>query len=199
MKKSIFLVLFIALLSSNLFAQRDRTIFSDSQIRLTGVWGGWDVQMSQVNGDYSSISKGFGGLVFNKSVFIGGGGGSTVNDLQFSFDNQEESRYGMDYAGGIIGYTYKSHLPLHINTKVLIGGGEIFERTSGSFREINGENVFVVEPYLGAEVNVFRWFKLGIGGGYRFIDGSDFANVSDKDLSAPFGEVTFKFGFDWGK
>jgi hypothetical protein len=49
------------------------------------------------------------------------------------------------------------------------------------------------------EINVFRWFHIGLEGGYRFISDTNVAGLTNQDLSGLYGQATFKFGFSWGR
>jgi hypothetical protein len=50
---------------------------------------------------------------------------------------------------------------------------------------------------LLVELNVTKWFRLCLGGGYRYIDGVDenIVGVSSSALRGANGELTLKFGF----
>jgi hypothetical protein len=52
----------------------------------------------------------------------------------------------------------------------------------------------VVEPGLEVEINVTRFFKIGLGASYRLVRQSDLITVSDKDLSGFSGGLSLKFG-----
>jgi hypothetical protein len=56
--------------------------------------------------------------------------------------------------------------------------------------------VFAAETGVRVEINVTRFFRVGLSGGYRLISGSDLERtaVSDDDLSAPFGQLSLRFG-----
>lgn len=53
---------------------------------------------------------------------------------------------------------------------------------------------FVVEPGLEVEINVTRFFKIGVGASYRFVRESDLTLVSNDDLSGFSGGFSLKFG-----
>jgi hypothetical protein len=62
----------------------------------------------------------------------------------------------------------------------------------GTFGETTA--FFVVEPGLEVEVNITRFFKIGIGASYRLVRESDLSTVSDNDLSGFSGGLSLKFG-----
>jgi hypothetical protein len=61
------------------------------------------------------------------------------------------------------------------------------------------DRIFAVQPTAGIEINVFRWFHVGLEGGYRFISDSNVEGLTDSDLSGPFGQATLRFGWSWGR
>jgi hypothetical protein len=75
----------------------------------------------------------------------------------------------------------------HITFLTLVGGGAL---------ELEGESdgIWAAEPELNLEVNVNSFLRLNFGGGYRFIWGVDYPELSNSDLSQFFGQVTIKFG-----
>lgn len=76
---------------------------------------------------------------------------------------------------------------------VLAGGGKI--RIPHEY----SDRVLVLQPSAGLEINLLRWFRLGLDGGYRFVTDTDLLEIRDTDVSAFFGELTLKFGWSWGR
>jgi len=58
-------------------------------------------------------------------------------------------------------------------------------------------------PEAGVEVNVTNFFKLGLTGGYRWVNGiNQLPGLENNDFSSPVGTITFRFGgfgddWDW--
>ena len=67
--------------------------------------------------------------------------------------------------------------------------------------KINGDKdrLLVIQPSAGVEVNLFRWMRLGIEGGYRYVTGSQYDRLENEELSNYFGTVSFRFGWSWGR
>jgi hypothetical protein len=190
MKKPVlFLFLFFGLAIAS-FGQRDETILGNRGLRLTGGWGASTTSLTFFDDDFAVISGGYGGLEFGKNVFIGWGGYETTNN--FEIDRFDNSRFDLDYNGLMIGYAPKSFKALHPKFTILAGGGKLRLPGEGS------DKVFVFQPSAGLEFNIFRWFRIGLDGGYRFVTDTDLLEVKDTDISAPYGELTFKFGWSWG-
>ena len=56
-----------------------------------------------------------------------------------------------------------------------------------------------MQPSAGVEINVFRWFRLGLEGGYRFVNDNDIAAIQDTQIEGAYGQASLKFGFSWGR
>ncbi|MFK7808987.1 MAG: hypothetical protein AB8F74_14375 [Saprospiraceae bacterium] len=192
MKKLSLLTLSL-LMTLSLFAQREETIFGKSGLRITGAWGGLTTNISEVEDDYAVYNGGFGGIEFNRSVFIGWGGYKLGTDVLIG-DVGSEKNLEMSFNGLMLGYTPKAHKPIHPSFMLMGGTGQM---------ELGGEegedDIFVVQPSAGLELNVFRWFHIDLRGGYRIVMDSDLVDASDTDLSGFFGEANLKFGISWDR
>ena len=190
--KKISLMALSLLMTVSLFAQREETLFGKSGLRLSGAWGGSTLSVTKFSDDYAVFSGGFGGLEFGKSVFVGWGGYSLVNDVEF--DAFTAQNFEMNYNGLMLGYAFNGQKAIHPTFMLMGGKGDIELEDAGS-----SDKIFVIQPSLGVELNVFRWFHLGLTGGYRIVTDTDIVGLTDNDLSAPFGQISFKFGWSWGR
>lgn len=190
MKKLMLAAAMLTLFVITTFAQKDETLLGSRGLRLTGIWGASTTSLTFFEDDFAVVSGGYGGLEFGKNLFIGWGGYETIND--FEIDNFDNNRFELRYNGLMLGYGPGSHKALHPRFMLLAGGGRL--RTPGE----GSDQVFVLQPSAGVEVNVLRWFRIGIDGGYRFVTDTDLLELKDTDVSAPYGEITFKFGWSWG-
>ena len=71
-------------------------------------------------------------------------------------------------------------------------------QAGGGKLEVTGEtddSVFILQPNLGLELNVLRWFRFGIEAGYRFVNNINVPGLTEKDLSSPIIGLRLKFGF----
>jgi hypothetical protein len=73
-----------------------------------------------------------------------------------------------------------------------------YGRGTARLGDVN-DRVYVVQPSAGIEINVFRWFRLGLEGGYRFVSDSNIPELSNQQLSGAFGQASLRFGFSWGR
>jgi hypothetical protein len=173
-----------------LFGQRDETLFGEAGLRLTGAWGGTHIGITGFDGENAVTRGGFGVLEFNKTLLAGFGGVQTSESMEF--DNGQLKNFDLEFGGLMLGLVPKSHRPIHSKFSFLMGGGKV---------KVDGEGddkIFVVQPSAGAEINVFRWFKMSLEGGYRFVSDSSYDPPANEDLSGFFGELKLRFGWSWG-
>jgi len=189
--KSLLTLFAVVFLMLSLSAQRDETLFGSNGLKFTGAWGGFTESINQFDDDYGHVSGAYGLVEFNKSLTIGWGGYRLIDEVHSDiFDDLE---FDLWYHGLIIGYGYKPSNVIHPQFNILFGGGEA---------DIVGERadrIYVVKPEVGMEINVFKWFRVGLNAGYRVVAGTDIVGLEDTDLSSPFGELNFKFGWSWGR
>ena len=191
MVRSIFMFILIASFATSAFGQKDETLFGKSGLRFTGIWGGPSSNVTFLDGDNAHYTGGFGALEFNKTVLLGWGGYKLVNDVHLM--NYPNDNVDMNYNGFILGYAPNASKVFHPRFSILTGSGKI------KLSESNDDKIFVIQPAAGVEINVFRWARIGLEGGYRAILNTDLPNLDDKELSKFYGEVKFYFGISWGR
>ena len=186
--KSFFLA--IALLSSlQMFAQKEETVIGERGMGFSGIWGGYKHQLTQFGNTTSYVNGGFFGFEFGKSLLIGWGNYSVIDE--FKWDGIQNQQFDMKWHPFLLQYGIKNFKSIHPQVGFEIGRGRI------DFGDTK-DRVLVMQPSAGLEVNIFRWFHLGVDGGYRFVSDSSIAGLSNEDLSGWFGQATLKFGFSWG-
>lgn len=179
------LVAFVAL-AANLYSQKDETLMGQSGLRLSGIWGGSNIGMS-FGGDNYGMAGGFFGAEFNKALTIGFGGFNSKESTDYT------GQFNLDYRGLLLGFAYKPHKVIHPRASFLMGSGKL------KFKGGEDDTIFVVQPSAGFEVNVFRWFRLGFEGGYRFVSNTSIPEPNDKEVSSPFAQLSLRFGWSWGR
>ncbi len=190
MKNKILVAILALCLVGQVHAQKDETLFN--RLKITGAWGGPNTIFTTAGDDNLVLSGGFGGLEFAKDYFIGFGGVSTVGD--FFLNDLSTDRYQMSYGGLILGYSPNAHKLVHLQGNILLGAGDV--RNRDSFEE---DEFIVIEPNIGVEINVVRWFRIGVNGGYRALLDTDLSGSTNNDFSRFFGQINFKFGWSWGR
>ncbi len=213
MKK--YVVLIISLVFSEALKAQDgemQTLFGNG--RLSGAYGAFDMKVSPVNDEINLLLGGQAAVIFNEHAYIGvaGYGLSTrekFDGIDARLPENDPNRdiridmSGFGYGGLLFGYTISPNSLIHIDIPVVIGAGGVdltddkITISDNDFTlkpSIESSAFFVAEPGLNIEINMARFFKLGLGGGYRYIYGTDLQNLQDSDLSGWTANVSMKFG-----
>jgi hypothetical protein len=194
MKNHVQLALIVAaffVLQVNAFSQKEETILGSNGLRLSGIWGSSKSQITRFGSTNSYMNGGVLGLEFGNALYIGYGSYTLTSDVRW--DNTPNRDFNFTWGGPMIGYGLNNYKRFHPVFAMQAGQGSVW------FDENNKDKVFVIQPSLGLEINVLRWFHIGLDGGYRFTSNADVANLTDSQLSGAFGQVSFKFGYSWNR
>jgi hypothetical protein len=186
--------LFSVLITATLFytpllAQKEETLFGARNWGFSGIWGGYAHQYTKIGANESFNRTGFFNFEFGKSLNLGWGYNSMEQEIPWEI-TQKPLR--MRWAYGHLGYAFLPYKAVHPLVGIDFG--------RGSLRLDDQQDRFnVVAPFIGVEMNVFRWFRVGLEGGYRFVREVDIAELEPSELSGPFANVALRFGLSWGK
>ncbi len=171
------------------------------------------MEYSALGNEFAFFMGGGGAILLNQSFFFGGyGEGLTTSfyqTLDYGKNNlgtitvEEQIEFG--HGGLWTGYIYKPKAPIHGGVSSRIGWGSIQPRND-EFKPIDPseykEHVFVFIPQLEVEFNFFKWMKVNVGAGYRFVAGIDKEYTVNnelvydkKDFSKPQATMSIIFGF----
>ncbi len=187
-----------------------------------GGYGGPVVKFSPVKGTLGTWVGGYGGMVVNGTLFIGGFGYGLISDiaadqtialqqslatiaLQQSLATiAPQQSLAVGYGGVMLEYIGNSDKLLHYGIQLGIGwgGAGYVDRNFDNFGRIGRNNLrnfssdafFVLEPGAYAELNIAKWFRIGVGASYRYVNGVELQGLSNDDLSGISGNLLFKFG-----
>lgn len=207
MKKLIFTTLMTVLVSS-VWAQevieeikpKKMKTLAGSSGRVTG-FGALELRVTEIKNDLALMPGVSGGLIFDHNFILGLGGYGLATEIGFTglLPNDRLYLYG-GYGGLILGGIIAPNEVIHINIPVLIGAGGAYISENGFDDDFNENDFdessafFVVEPGIELEINVTNFFRIGIGGSYRWVKESDLVNISDSDLTNYSGHFALKFG-----
>ena len=172
------------------------TLFGGDQDVVFGGFGGLNVRYTRVLGADSVWVGGEGALLLNHAFSVGAGGGGIANEINPTTQTRLEFAYG----GLILRYHFFSNELVNFAVGGLIGAGSIgvHDRNADpdeiDWEEV-GETVFVVEPELGLYLNVTRWMRVGVNGGYRFVSGVEKNDLSETDVRGAAGGGSIQFGW----
>lgn len=194
-------VLLVALSTVPAAAQRDETLLGRRGTDVGG-FGGPVLKFSRLAGADAVFTGGRGGVILNRRFVVGAGGYGMASEnirTDFRFDDGSRPWLQLGYGGLELEVITQPSRLVHGTFSLLLGGGEAMynSRTESgstvSTRKLTSE-VFVAEPGAHLELNVTRWFRPGVGIGYRYVNGSDLPGVNDAGLSGAVGTLNFKFG-----
>ncbi|MBU8893202.1 MAG: porin family protein [Bacteroidales bacterium] len=212
--KKLFTILLVALMVQISFAQEEKieekdpmqTIFTKDNLKFTGGFIAPEIKVSDVHEDISLLVGGSIGFTFNDNFTIGLAGSGLTTNSNFNIPNADpllddmSARVGMGYGGLLLEYTMFSDKKIHFSIPVVVGAAGIYVYEDDGdffydqFNEIENSAAFVVEPGVNIELNLFKFFRVGLGASYRLIEGTDLVNLTDEDLSDLSFNATFKFG-----
>ena len=181
-----------SLLAMVAFAQHE-TLFSHA--RVVGGFGGPITEWG-LNNDLKTSYGGGGGIVIG-GAFIGGYGLASV-DLNDVIGGQDIEQIELGHGGFWLGYTYKPYKLLHLFSSAKIGWGAVDIQTDNfdPFNNDINDQIFVLIPELGLELNIFKWFRIAGGVGYRWVDGTNGkGQYDDETFSGAVANMTLRFGW----
>ena len=83
---------------------------------------------------------------------------------------------------------------IHPTFGALFGGGGAGYNFEQADVEDQSTAIFVVDSFVGVELNLTTFMRLEVGGDYRRVFGSDLPKLPNGDLSSFGGHVALKFG-----
>lgn len=191
MKNAILISLFCLATVLSVNAQQE-TLFNKSPLGLSGIFGGSTHNYTYVNDDWARIRGGYFGVEFGQTLQIGAAHYRLREDVEIAGTNSD---YRMRFSGLMLGLTPDSRKVVHPKIGFVTGGGRL---TIDDF-DTSNDNIYVVQPSAGLEINVVKWFHLGLEGGYRWVTGVDVPGLDNSDVSAPFAQIDLRFGIFWGR
>jgi hypothetical protein len=187
------LILAVALLvASGAYAQREETLFNQTRLDLTGFWFSDSHNFTFLDNDAEYFSGGNFAFEFGRSLMIGWAWQRMKDYAPLPTDNA--AGYKLRNRGLLIGYAPGTSKVIHPYLSAIVGGGRI----DFDDRNLTRDRVFVLQPAVGLEVNVFRWLRLGAEGGYRLVTDVNVGGLESSDVSKPFAQLQLRFGYSWG-
>lgn len=186
---------------------RDETLFGD--VHSSGGYGAPTVALTTLHGETAAVVGGQGGWVLNRRLVLGGAVRGIAPRPEVALQNRspndpESAQVQLGYMGILIEYIGAPSKLVHYGAELVVGGGTVelvddpgFQAgASVSDESFDRSGAFTAELGARAELNVTSFFRIGLSGGYRLVSGTDLekADVSSGDLSAPYGQLSLRFG-----
>lgn len=178
-----------------LFAQNEQILFD--RVRIHGGFGAPIAELTSVNNQAGMFGGGGGAIIVN-DFFIGGfGQGGNFADHVGS----DGRNYNIDfnYGGLWLGYVKPTVKVVHFYSSLKVAGGKVNVTLNADETGLSqfSESMYVIQPELGVEFNLFRWFRIALTGSYRAVGGiqSDkLDGMTNNEFNAPSMALTFRFG-----
>ena len=203
-------ILFIAtIFLSPVFGQDDggfydddddvKTLFGDGDVTHGG-YGSFSIGYSEIDGKDALTMGGRGAWVIGHWFALGFAGTGFLNDYH-SINNQNVNLSG-GYGGLLMEPILLPKFPIHISLPLVVGVGGIAYTTSHSYTEWDDPRFFaedatsflIVEPGVELEFNVVRFFRIAVGGYYRYTSRITLYDTPEDVLNGFSGGITLKFG-----
>lgn len=158
-----------------------QTLFSFDS-RITG-YGTLDTKFTKLNDQDAVIIGAHGGVIFNSYFYFGLGAYGQVTTNQYQSSSPSESYdIHMGYTGMMMGFNIMPKKVVHLTVPLFFGVGNLELEQNDVFIENSAFLLF--EPGLQIELNVVRFMKIGLGAGYRMVQGTNLKyDITDEDLS----------------
>jgi len=203
-------ILFLTIMNFSLSYADEETLFGNGEITHGG-YGGPELKVTQINGEWGLAVGGRGGWIISSSLSLGGGGYGIVTkhlvDYDYTQDPNAEIRLNVGWGGAFIEYINSSNKMIHFTANTLIGAGgasyfihDNNDRWDDEHDLNQNSSFFVIEPGITADINLFQFFRISVGASYRFVSGLELFNTDgsllteSKDLIGPSFNLCFKFG-----
>ena len=192
MKNRSLFALFMILTLSLAAQEKTETVFGRNGLKFSGIWGASSSNFSFYDlddqGNTAFYNGGYGGLEFGRSVFVGWAGYSMRDEVDLEDVNEN---FSLKYNGPMLSIIPYARKVGHPRFNAVIGSGKL------RIDDDLVDRVMVIQPSIGIEVNVLRWFRLGLEGGYRMVTNVNTPNISAQDVSSPFAQIDLRFGISW--
>jgi hypothetical protein len=203
MKKTLFTLLTIALCTAG-FAQTDttqKTLFKNAKVESAGMYFTAGTSFGQFYNTNAILTQfGFGGMInyryrgsFEVESLVSNENLKTNALIQpFSRMRWRFSTVALQFD-----YTMFPKKVISLNPGLAIGMGMVNKHALDGApfdtdAELDDSNMFMLRPSLSVNVNVVKFLAIKIGGGYRYMVGSNTQGIRDNQMSSPYGFVALR-------
>lgn len=155
----------------------------------SGGFGAPVVKFSEMLDQFAAFAGVRGGWIANHRFVVGAGAYTLLNTVDRPGLLEPITKF--IYGGFEVEYVAFWSEPVHFTVGTLVGAGRRF-RTD--LPDPDHDEVFVLEPAIGLEVNAASFFRVVGGFGYRYVSKETTRDTENSDYRAFLGSLTFKFG-----
>jgi hypothetical protein len=192
--KKIAIIIGVVLLSTTLAAQEKTLLSGDAH---HGGYGAIFTKFGQLNGGTGIFMGGQGAWLINHRLGIGAKGYGLVNEM--AVEGLQNIKLEFGCWGGLLEYHFFTDKIVDLNINSMIGAGGV-RYSVIDYQEAHDDvdwsddGFFAFEPGIGIDLHVHKNFRIGAGATYRIVNGVNYADLTNSDLSGLSAEITLKFG-----
>jgi len=198
---------------------------SENKKMANGGYGSFSMGWTQIDGKDAMTIGGRAAWIANHHFALGFAGKGFFNNFSSnryydaSYDPNYDPNYSLTggYGGVLVEPIIAPMSPVHVSFPILIGGGGVAATPSSwNHAEPYYENnyyyatdaYFVFEPGVEVEFNITKFFRIAVGGSYRYtsdiylqhkylneFDETQYKNVDKGALRGFNADISFKFGW----
>jgi hypothetical protein len=172
-----------------------------SSVDHIGGYGGPSVMYSRIAGQDGVLVGGEGAVLLDHRLALGGAGYGWTRDTRGPTDVDGVPRdLEVGYGGFLVRYSLFTGGPLYGSLGAIVGAGAVnLSRNSQNeraedARDDANDSFFVFEPQLSVQVNLLRWMRIGLQGGYRITSGLGHLGYTESDINGLTLGGTLQFG-----
>ena len=191
-------------MATTMLSAQHEALFDD--ISSFGAFGGPILEFSSINGQLVADVGGGAALILDE-FFIGGYGmGTDYPEVIFETEidgelTEIDADIDFGHGGLWFGYVRDIERKMHLYSSLKVGWGRA--DLEHDIADLPSDRLFVLTPEIGIELNMTKFFRVGLTGGYRIVNGvSRLPGLDNQDFSSPTVGITFRFGgfgsyWDW--
>jgi hypothetical protein len=164
----------------------------------SGAYAGPEIKVSRLFDELKILVGGRGGWIINHRFVIGGAGYCMVSEESIIYfppgGDFVNPCIKTSYGGLLLEYVVNSNKIEHFSLETIIGAGSISLKDHPFINTDESDAFFLLEPGANFIINLTRFFRCGVGIGYRFARDVEFINMENADLSGPSYKFFLRFG-----
>ena len=213
--KNILSILFVFSLGISLYGQEEdeyqtrkndngeiHTLFGRNKVN-NGGYGGFGAGYTWIDNKDAVTTSGRGAWIIGHGLALGFSGTGFINS--FHYDPFVDANVNLTggYGGFLIEPILFGRFPIHLSFPIIAGlGGIAYTQSQWANDPWEYQNsliedydsYIILEPGVELELNILKFFRMGIGISYRMTSEISLMNTSPDVLDGISGGVNFKFG-----
>jgi hypothetical protein len=142
------------------------------------------------------------GMILNNKIAVGLSGGGILSSIGYKDYVEDTHLKAIVVCGGFFfDIIIPSRFPVQISFPNLLGisgvtffSNGIDSRNRDDLELLEGGTFFIYEPAINLEINIIKFMRIGLGGGYRLALGEDMDRLLAQELSDITFNINLKFG-----